>query len=227
MNKRLIFFVSCILLLNIILGVTPEIPDEQINKIMNTGSNIINSDTGEINIDSIDFGQSAAQDRIDSINEWLNNNVSWLRFIFRMTPQISLLFLFDFIAILWGIVYLIIHSPDYWESENNKANYIVGTVVFFILFFLNAPYYFAKASVYFIDYLNQFMQYAIIGIIIGLVVILILMKLIPLLPRIIGTILSGKQRNKEEKKKENLLNDLEHQRDVAKAYNNELTKNNL
>lgn len=154
--------------------------------------------SGETSIEDIDdlvkFGEdSPAQQRIDLINEWLNENVSWLEFIFRMPPQVSLLFFFDFLAIMWGLVYLIINSPSYWETKNKLYNYLIGTAVFLIGLFINLPYYFARFAMYSINFVQGFVKSAVIASVIVIVIYLIILIFCPKLATIISKIFQGKK----------------------------------
>ncbi len=150
-----------------------------IDKINDGFSNFINSDTGKINPNAINFGKSEAQKRIDSINLWLNENVGWLRFLFRMTPQISFLFMLNFIGILWGLVYLFLRFPTYIDFYNKASSYLIGFTIFIIFFLSNIPYYFARFGIYFFSFVNGLIKNTIIAFTITFVILIVLMMIFP------------------------------------------------
>ena len=158
MKKEMLIYVLCVVLISFSLAVEDYSQNsdvQDITELVYNLNNVVDVESGTINPNAIDFGKTAAEERIDNVNKWLNENVSWLRFVFRMTPQISLLFFLDFLFILWGIVYLIFRAGDYWDTENKIYNYLIGTSVFFILFLLNVPYYFSKFGLYLIEFIAQ------------------------------------------------------------------------
>ena len=136
-KNKVLILITLILLMCFSLAID-YYEDKELEKIIDFAENvsqIYDPETGQINSSMIDFGKSKVQERIDLVNDWLNENVSWLRFIFRMTPQISMLFFFDFLFILWGVVYLILNAGSYWEGEHVIYNYLIGTGVFYIIIF--------------------------------------------------------------------------------------------
>ena len=58
--------------------------------------------------------KSKAEERIDGINEWLDGNVGWMRFIFYMRPQISWLFAFNVYFILFFLVAFVLNASSIW-----------------------------------------------------------------------------------------------------------------
>lgn len=177
--------------------------DKELEKIIDFTDNvnqIYDIETGKINTSMIDFGKSKAQERIDLVNDWLNENVSWLRFIFRMTPQISILFFLDFLFILWGLVHLILNAGSYWESEHPIYNYLIGTGVFLILLFSNVPYFFAKFGIYLIDFVSKFTKYTVVATIIVLILLVIVGVFFPKLFIFLAKGFKGKKDEKFARK---------------------------
>lgn len=174
------FVISLLLVFLLSFSLAINVTQEDAQKITDIANNMSGLVNGDVNIDSINLlEKTGAEEKIESINAWLDENVSWLRFIFRMTPQISLLFFFDFIAIIWGIVYLIMRSPNYWESENKLYNYLIGTGIFAIFFFLNVPFYFARFCIYSINFVNNIVKMTLVAIGIVIAVMFLLLFFAP------------------------------------------------
>jgi ABC-type cobalt transport system substrate-binding protein len=77
--------------------------------------------------------KSKAEQRIDAINLWLDNNVSWMRFIFNMKPQISFLFAANVYFILFFLLLLVLNGHTLWFFIDKKSNAtLFGLGVFFV-----------------------------------------------------------------------------------------------
>jgi len=89
----------------------PDMPsDTDINKIQGVTDQIPLNEQGEFDPNKLPL--SKAEQRVQAINEWLDNNASWLKWIFGMTPEISFLFGINFLIILFFINFLFLNS-DY------------------------------------------------------------------------------------------------------------------
>ena len=72
---------------------TTPVGDEDIEKIQRAVDYIpLDPETGGVDEEKLQLGKSKAEERIDAINAWLDENASWLRLVFGMVPEISWLF---------------------------------------------------------------------------------------------------------------------------------------
>lgn len=87
--------------------------------------------------------KSKAEMRIDAINKWLDDNASWLDWIFGMTPGVSWLFAINFLTILTFIVYFrnILAFFSFF-SETTAA--IIGVLLAFLAVHLKITVTLAK-----------------------------------------------------------------------------------
>ena len=112
---------------------TTPIGDEDLNKIQSGINQVpIDPGTGQVDQDKLNLGKSKAEERMDAINNWTENNASWLRFIFGMVPEISWKFAFNFLIILFFINLLFLNS-DYNISNllplSETTSRIIGLLV--------------------------------------------------------------------------------------------------
>ncbi|MGK0209376.1 MAG: hypothetical protein ACI83O_000653 [Patescibacteria group bacterium] len=137
------------------LATNPNSPiDANQQKFENIQENIDKipiDDQGNIDQDKVDQGfqlaKTKAELRIQAINTWLQTNASWLRFIFKIVPEISWLFFINLYLLIVGIVYLILNAQrtwafigafetgDYFDTESKMR--IFGSLVFLIAWALN------------------------------------------------------------------------------------------
>lgn len=68
-------------------------------------------DEGKINTSAYKPFKSKAEERIEAINQWLDDNVSWMRYIFHMKPAISWPFFLNILIMLWFSLLLIFNAP--------------------------------------------------------------------------------------------------------------------
>ena len=62
---------------------------------------------GDIDLDKYKPFKSKAEERIDNINLWLEENASWLDAVLGMVPALSWLFAINFLIILYALVILV------------------------------------------------------------------------------------------------------------------------
>jgi len=63
------------------------------------------TEEGEFDESKLNLTKSKAEERIDKINLWLEENASWLKVLFGMVPEVSWLFAINFLLILAFIAY--------------------------------------------------------------------------------------------------------------------------
>ncbi len=140
---------------------------EQIENIMNEVDNVYDTESGEINIDAINFGTSKADERIGKINEWMDENLAWLKFLFRMTPQLSWLFIFNLYLILWCIVYIFWRFPNYikelFDIKNKWYPRLIGGLIALSMVLLNLILRIASALIILVDLINRMLGIAFVG----------------------------------------------------------------
>jgi len=75
---------------------------------------------GETNFSKYKPFYTRAEIRIDAINEYLDENAGWMRYLFQMRPQISLLFALNLYFILFFFLIFFLNAKGLWffiESE--------------------------------------------------------------------------------------------------------------
>ena len=81
--------------------------------------------------------KTKAEERINKINLLLDENVSWMKYIFYMKPQISWLFAFNIYFFLFFMVVLILNSRNFFFFINKIGfQYLFGASLFIILMVL-------------------------------------------------------------------------------------------
>ena len=91
-------------------------------------------DSGEVDFSEYKPFVSKAEERIDVINLWLDNNVGWMRFIFNMKPQISWLFIFNLYFILLFLTILVLNAEGLWFFIEKKSNAVLFGLGVFSVF---------------------------------------------------------------------------------------------
>jgi len=90
-------------------------------------------ESGETNYSQYRPFYSKAEQRIDGINLWLDDNAGWMRYLFHMRPQVSILFTFNLYFILFFFLILFLNAKGLWffiEAERNAR--IFGLAVFVV-----------------------------------------------------------------------------------------------
>jgi len=91
-------------------------------------------ESGEANFSKYKPFYTNAEERIDAINAWLDDNVSWMRYLFHMRPQVSLLFALNLYFILFFFLIFFLNARGMWffiESENKARIFGGGLFVAF------------------------------------------------------------------------------------------------
>jgi len=157
---------------------------ENIDKV----GGVYNPDTGEFNDSSVFWGISEADKKINGINEWLDSNVAWLRFLFRMVPEVSWFFFFNILFILFGFVHLGLNAAKYGLVEEEWLARIGGFGLFAILLVTNVYVYVAEAVVNVLDIIfNKILTWTNIAI--ALIVMAVIIVLLVLLAYFAGPVL--------------------------------------
>lgn len=132
-----IFLLLIVSLISFSLAQEPTAPisDKEVQAIQQATEQIpINPETGGFDETKFGIWQSKAEQRIDSINEWLTNNVYWMKWAFGMPPEISWLFALNLYLILFFLVYLVFRIKDWLTivQEENVAQ-MIGAIIFLTL----------------------------------------------------------------------------------------------
>jgi len=69
---------------------------------------------GETNFSKYKPFKTRAEERIDSINLWLDENAGWMKYIFQMRPQVSFLFALNIYFILFFFLILFLNARGMW-----------------------------------------------------------------------------------------------------------------
>ena len=198
MRKGLSYLFVFMIILNCIIVVSqPAVSgDKQYEELQENIDKIPLDDSGDFDREKFNttayWARSGFEKNIDAVNLWLAENASWLKFIFRTMPEISLLFFLNFYIIIIAFTYIILNADEMWEilfDEKNTAQ-IFGVGVFAILFFLNAYVYLAELIVKFLTF---FWNYIIpvgfwVSIILFIILLIALIVAFPFLLRAIPTL---------------------------------------
>ena len=82
-------------------------------------------DDGKANFSNYKLFGTKAQERIDSINLWLEKNASWLKAVFGMVPSLSWLFALNLWLILFFFLVLVLNGDvlmGYFEVLSKKVD---------------------------------------------------------------------------------------------------------
>ena len=174
---------------------------------------------GNINLSKYDSLKSKAEQRIEKINLWIEENASWLEAVFGMVPSLSTLFVINLYLIILYLVILVFNGDILagWFSVLDKKidlvffetrwSNVVGFIFFVGLIVTKALVLLAKFGedlfIIFWDYVLSFglviAIILVILIIVGLVVVLIFA---PQVLQAIGQIIEKRKKKKEAKKEE-------------------------
>jgi ABC-type multidrug transport system fused ATPase/permease subunit len=177
--KKWLFLLSLILVSTLVISSSSEpslnLPGsgddaedikEKVEKI-----NIIDDD-GKIDYGKFDPYKTKAEERIEKINSWLDNNVGWLRFIFHMKPEISWLFFIEVFIILWFFAAFVMNADGLWFFiEDKTKSQVFGLGLFAILLIARLYYGLALLIYTWLNYL--FIVLASMALWVGLIFILI------------------------------------------------------
>lgn len=144
MKKWLVFVLLSVVLVSFVFAENgdgpPDIPvDEDIIKGVETVQETVPLDeSGQFDPSKLEGPKSLAEARIEGINSWLDENVAWLKFIFRMKPEISWLFAINLYIMLFFLVSLVLEGHTLWLFIQKKSMaQVFGLIVYVILLVTN------------------------------------------------------------------------------------------
>ena len=181
--------------------------------------------TGEFDVSAVENIKLKSQERIDKINAWMDENMSWMHFLFRMNPAISWLFLVNVYITLFFLTALVFNAPDFFFYLTNKAGiYFSGIALFAILSVTSVYLYIAKFIVNLFDLIiNVVIPYGIIAFVVAAVILGIAAFFFPqlalLLARIPAMIFKGNEMKKTVKAGEEQVKKLQEQQEIAQSFN--------
>lgn len=208
--KKFLIIVGMLLILNFVIVATNtpniSVSNKDINTINKTVAALPINDAGNFEPGKLAPFKTKADERINSINQWLDDNVSWMRFIFNMKPQISFLFVINLYFILFFFTILVINSRKLWFFiEAPVISAFFGLAVFVIL--LVSKLYIGLAKIVYLwgDYLITvlFPSYILLSIVLGLATIILILISLPLVEKLISLIYEyteAKEKFKEKSK---------------------------
>jgi hypothetical protein len=121
--------------------------------------------------------KSKAEERIKKINDWLDNNVAWLKYVFHMKPEISWLFFANLYFILWGVLIFLINfrSTIFFIGKDLYA-FLVGAAIFLALLSVGVFLGIANALVTWVSYIwNVLIPSGFLLALLVLIVIIVLL----------------------------------------------------
>ena len=93
----------------------------------------IDPNTGGLDQDKIDEQKSKAEERIDAINLWLDDNAYWLKWVFGIVPEVSWLFAINFLLILTFFNGLFMNAEHTLVVFPKNIARIIGGAIFAFL----------------------------------------------------------------------------------------------
>ena len=108
--------------------------------------------------------KSKAEQRIDAINQWLDDNVSWLKIIFAMRPEVSWIFALNFLLILFFLVNFR-NIFVFFSSLSENIATIVGILLTIVVIQLQIT---VKSAIWLVNLFSQwwFKLIIIVGVIV-------------------------------------------------------------
>lgn len=136
MKKCLIVLFSVLVLTSFVVAAdvpSAAVGEEDVEELQGIIDQLPFDEGGEANFSRYKPFVTRAEERIDAINLWLDSNAGWMRYLFQMRPQVSLLFALNIYFILLFFLIMFLNAKGLWffiESEN-KAR-VFGLAVFVI-----------------------------------------------------------------------------------------------
>lgn len=101
-------------------------------------------ESGKIDKEKISGFKSKAEERIDAINQWLEEKAPWLKIVFGMVPEISWLFAINFYFMLLFLVIFVLNNNVFSFFVSDKLGKIAGLGVYLILLITKVYFNLAK-----------------------------------------------------------------------------------
>ena len=100
---------------------TSGVPGEgDLEKINNITDQLPVTD-GQIDPNKLKPFKSKAEERIDAINKWLEENAYWFKWVFKMVPEISWLFFLDVMIMLVFLVWFVLNGDTTFSFIKSKG----------------------------------------------------------------------------------------------------------
>ncbi len=143
--------------------------------------------------------KTKAEERIEKINLWFENNASWLKLAFGMVPEISWVFAFNLYFWLLFLIILVLNQNFLSSFLSEGKARIAGVAIFIILVFTKIILNMAS----FLHLRVKFIyEYGWIGILILIVILVVLAIFFPKAFFYIGKIIGKSKEEKEEHKED-------------------------
>ena len=110
---------------------TTSVGEEDVEKLQEIIGQLPFDEDGETNFSKYKPFRTRAEERIEAINTWLDDNAGWMRYIFQMRPQVSVLFALNLYFILFFFLIFFLNAKGLWffiESEIRAR--IFGAAIF-------------------------------------------------------------------------------------------------
>ena len=162
----------------------------------------INED-GEFDVGKFKPFKSKAQERIDAVNLWFEENASWLKVVFGMVPEVSWLFALSFFFFLFFLLVFVINGPALFSFWSEGRARLLGAAIFFCLILVKINYYIAEGVYkFFVVIWNTILPWGTaIAVIVFVVIGLFFPFLLAYIPRILMWIKNWSDARKERKAK--------------------------
>ncbi len=163
-----------------------------------SGKGVLNSSTGQ-------FVKSNAEERIDDVNDWLDKNASWLSFLFRAQPAVSMLFAVNIYLILFFLALFVFNATTTWFFiSDEKISLLFGSALFVILLVTNLYVNLAQLltnllTIIWEEVLPAGIWGALIAIIIVIVALFLFSESIVIVFKLIGKYWSDRKKAKAER----------------------------
>jgi hypothetical protein len=117
---------------------------EEFDKIEDVVDTIPIDEQGGLDEEKLGLTKTKAEQRIDTINSWIEENASWLRVIFGgMVPEISWKFIINILLIFFFLNLLVFFFPTGIPVFSENTTRIIGIGIFLIIMILGLTASFA------------------------------------------------------------------------------------
>jgi len=141
----ILLIIAPLVLADIDIGV--DAPIEEVEKVQEAVESIPITPSGEVDQDKLDVYKNKTKTRLDFFNDFLDKKFPWSIYIFRMKAQISWLFTYNLLIMIFYLQILVLQAKTVFgfikkslRKSKINPNYIcygIGLAIFIILLYLN------------------------------------------------------------------------------------------
>ena len=180
-----------------------NVGEEDMEKIQGAIDKIpIDDETGGIDKEKLNLTKSKAEERIDAINLWLEDNASWLKVVFGMVPEIS--WVFVIVLYFWLLFFVnLVLNGNIWGIIISNKTYAksLGFGIFIVLVVTKIMYYIGLGAYNLADtFWNKILPYGIVFAVIVMIIFAIVLVVLAIYAPGVLLVLKKKLDDWREKK---------------------------